>query len=147
MRCVKKRLHVLSLYLEPTGSDFSEILSRPNSPLEGRGSFELPPNHLPGFEKGAPVVGVRALQKAPVPLCPDPSPVFLLVSCGRSYRSYHGGTLGAMAVTGDQRRWTSEPGAVLWLLLLLLLTAQPQTPFRWQFKPSIACSVGDIQWS
>uniref|UniRef100_A0A7S4LDJ6 Aspartate aminotransferase family protein n=1 Tax=Eutreptiella gymnastica TaxID=73025 RepID=A0A7S4LDJ6_9EUGL len=27
-----------------------------------------------------------------------------------SYRSYHGGTLGAMAVTGDQRRWTSEPG-------------------------------------
>eukprot|EP00735_Rhodelphis_limneticus_P001784 TRINITY_DN12471_c0_g1::TRINITY_DN12471_c0_g1_i1::g.15078::m.15078 TRINITY_DN12471_c0_g1::TRINITY_DN12471_c0_g1_i1::g.15078 ORF type:complete len:521 (+),score=139.69,sp/P33189/YHXA_BACSU/32.26/3e-57,Aminotran_3/PF00202.16/1.5e+03,Aminotran_3/PF00202.16/1.2e-72,Beta_elim_lyase/PF01212.16/0.036 TRINITY_DN12471_c0_g1_i1:38-1564(+) len=27
------------------------------------------------------------------------------------YRSYHGGTLGAMALTGDQRRWPTEPGA------------------------------------
>ncbi len=26
------------------------------------------------------------------------------------YRSYHGGTAGAIAVTGDPRRWTAEPG-------------------------------------
>ena len=26
------------------------------------------------------------------------------------YRSYHGGTAGAMALTGDPRRWTTEPG-------------------------------------
>src|SRR4051812_35783423 len=26
------------------------------------------------------------------------------------YRSYHGGTHGAMALTGDPRRWTTEPG-------------------------------------
>ena len=26
------------------------------------------------------------------------------------YRSYHGGTTGAMALTGDPRRWTTEPG-------------------------------------
>jgi taurine--2-oxoglutarate transaminase len=26
------------------------------------------------------------------------------------YRSYHGGTHGAMALTGDPRRWSSEPG-------------------------------------
>jgi taurine---2-oxoglutarate transaminase len=26
------------------------------------------------------------------------------------YRSYHGGTYGAMALTGDPRRWTTEPG-------------------------------------
>jgi taurine--2-oxoglutarate transaminase len=26
------------------------------------------------------------------------------------YRSYHGGTYGAMALTGDPRRWASEPG-------------------------------------
>ncbi len=26
------------------------------------------------------------------------------------YRSYHGGTAGAMALTGDPRRWASEPG-------------------------------------
>jgi taurine--2-oxoglutarate transaminase len=26
------------------------------------------------------------------------------------YRSYHGGTAGAMALTGDPRRWPSEPG-------------------------------------
>jgi taurine--2-oxoglutarate transaminase len=26
------------------------------------------------------------------------------------YRSYHGGTSGAMALTGDPRRWTTEPG-------------------------------------
>jgi len=25
------------------------------------------------------------------------------------YRSYHGGTLGSMALTGDQRRWPTEP--------------------------------------
>jgi taurine--2-oxoglutarate transaminase len=28
-----------------------------------------------------------------------------------AYRSYHGGTAGAIAVTGDPRRWSSEPGA------------------------------------
>ncbi|EGC34373.1 aminotransferase class-III [Dictyostelium purpureum] len=27
------------------------------------------------------------------------------------YRSYHGATLGAMTLTGDPRRWNSEPGA------------------------------------
>src|SRR6187402_2458279 len=26
------------------------------------------------------------------------------------YRSYHGGTHGAMALTGDPRRWSTEPG-------------------------------------
>jgi taurine--2-oxoglutarate transaminase len=26
------------------------------------------------------------------------------------YRSYHGGTAGAMALTGDPRRWSTEPG-------------------------------------
>src|ERR671915_2109416 len=26
------------------------------------------------------------------------------------YRSYHGGTAGAMALTGDPRRWATEPG-------------------------------------
>src|SRR5690242_21540927 len=26
------------------------------------------------------------------------------------YRSYHGGTAGAMMLTGDPRRWSSEPG-------------------------------------
>ena len=26
------------------------------------------------------------------------------------YRSYHGGTYGAMALTGDPRRWSTEPG-------------------------------------
>jgi taurine--2-oxoglutarate transaminase len=26
------------------------------------------------------------------------------------YRSYHGGTFGAMALTGDPRRWSTEPG-------------------------------------
>jgi taurine--2-oxoglutarate transaminase len=26
------------------------------------------------------------------------------------YRSYHGGTQGAMALTGDPRRWSTEPG-------------------------------------
>jgi taurine--2-oxoglutarate transaminase len=26
------------------------------------------------------------------------------------YRSYHGATYGAMSLTGDQRRWASEPG-------------------------------------
>lgn len=28
-----------------------------------------------------------------------------------AYRSYHGGTAGAIALTGDPRRWASEPGA------------------------------------
>ncbi|MEO9151449.1 MAG: aminotransferase class III-fold pyridoxal phosphate-dependent enzyme, partial [Lapillicoccus sp.] len=27
-----------------------------------------------------------------------------------AYRSYHGGTAGAMALTGDPRRWATEPG-------------------------------------
>ena len=26
------------------------------------------------------------------------------------YRSYHGGTAGSMMLTGDPRRWASEPG-------------------------------------
>src|SRR5471030_2514195 len=26
------------------------------------------------------------------------------------YRSYHGGTAGSMALTGDPRRWAAEPG-------------------------------------
>jgi taurine--2-oxoglutarate transaminase len=29
-----------------------------------------------------------------------------------AYRSYHGATLGAIALTGDPRRWGSEPGAI-----------------------------------
>jgi taurine--2-oxoglutarate transaminase len=29
-----------------------------------------------------------------------------------TYRSYHGATAGAIAMTGDPRRWASEPGAV-----------------------------------
>src|SRR6266576_5073791 len=29
---------------------------------------------------------------------------------GARYRSYHGGTAGALTVTGDPRRWAAEPG-------------------------------------
>src|SRR6266498_5335 len=29
---------------------------------------------------------------------------------GARYRSYHGGTAGALALTGDPRRWAAEPG-------------------------------------
>src|SRR4029078_1306893 len=29
---------------------------------------------------------------------------------GARYRSYHGGTAGALTLTGDPRRWASEPG-------------------------------------
>ena len=30
--------------------------------------------------------------------------------CSSTYRSYHGGTSGAITMTGDPRRWASEPG-------------------------------------
>jgi taurine--2-oxoglutarate transaminase len=29
---------------------------------------------------------------------------------GARYRSYHGGTAGALTLTGDPRRWAAEPG-------------------------------------
>ena len=40
------------------------------------------------------------------------------------YRSYHGGTHGAMALTGDPRRWSTEPGVpgVIHVLVVHCLT-------------------------
>ncbi len=43
------------------------------------------------------------------------------------YRSYHGGTHGAMQLTGDPRRWATEPGAPGFVKVL-----DPQ-PYRYQF--------------
>src|SRR6185312_4844906 len=55
---------------------------------------------------------------------------------GARYRSYHGGTAGALTLTGDPRRWAAEPGIPVCFRIPSSTTASKRVPIALQkFSP------------